>query len=146
MFLVLFIKSIIQVRASKPLELLKSENAGEKAPKANWIFAVLGAAILGVAYYLAVSIESPLSALSVFFIAVLMVIAATYLLFISGSVALCKVLQKNKSYYYKKHHFISVSSMVYRMKRNGAGLASICILVTMVLVMISSTGERVIIS
>lgn len=140
-FLVLFIKSIIQVRASKPLELLKSENAGEKAPKANWIFAALGAVILGVAYYLAVSIESPLSALTVFFIAVLMVIAATYLLFISGSVALCKVLQKNKSYYYKKHHFISVSSMVYRMKRNGAGLASICILSTMVLVTMSSTAS-----
>lgn len=138
-FLVIFIKSIIQVRRSKPLELLKSENEGEKAPKANWIIAVLGAIILGVAYYLAVSIKSPLSALTVFFIAVIMVIVATYMLFISGSVALCRVLQKNKSYYYKKNHFVSVSSMVYRMKRNGAGLASICILCTMVLVSMSAT-------
>ena len=138
-FLVIFIKSIIQVRRAKPLELLKSENEGEKAPRANWVVAVLGAIILGVAYYLAVSIKSPLSALTVFFVAVIMVIVATYMLFISGSVALCRVLQKNKSYYYKKNHFVSVSSMVYRMKRNGAGLASICILCTMVLVSMSAT-------
>lgn len=138
-FLVIFLKSIIQVRRSKPLELLKSENAGEKAPKANWIIAVLGAIILGVAYYLAISIKSPISAITVFFGAVLMVIVATYMLFISGSVALCKGLQKNKGYYYKKNHFVSVSSMVYRMKRNGAGLASICILSTMVLVSVSAT-------
>lgn len=138
-FLVIFIKSIIQVRRSKPLELLKSENAGEKAPKANWIIAVLGAIILGVAYYLAITIKSPISAITIFFGAVLMVIVATYMLFISGSVALCKVLQKNKGYYYKKNHFVSVSSMVYRMKRNGAGLASICILSTMVLVSVSAT-------
>ena len=138
-FLVIFIKSIIQVRRSKPLELLKSENAGEKAPKANWVVAASGAIILGIAYYLAVSIKSPLSALTVFFIAVIMVIVASYMLFISGSVALCKVLQKNKKYYYKKNHFVSVSSMAYRMKRNGAGLASICILSTMVLVSMSAT-------
>lgn len=138
-FLLIFIKSIVQVRISKPLELLKKENAGEKAPKANWIIAGLGVIILGIAYYLAVSIETPLSALTVFFGAVLMVIAASYMLFISGSVALCKVLQKNKGYYYKKNHFVSVSSMVYRMKRNGAGLASICILSTMVLVSVSAT-------
>lgn len=138
-FVVLLVKSLIQVRRAKPLELLKSENAGEKAPNVNWLLAVLGAVILGIAYYLAVSIESPMSALSVFMVAVIMVIVATYLLFISGSVALCKVLQKNKSYYYKKKHFVSVSSMFYRMKRNGAGLASICILSTMVLVTISSS-------
>ena len=138
-FVVLLVKSLIQVRRAKPLELLKSENAGEKAPNVNWLLAVLGAVILGIAYYLAVSIESPMSALSVFMVAVIMVIVATYLLFISGSVALCKVLQKNKSYYYKKKHFVSVSSMFYRMKRNGAGLASICILSTMVLVTMSSS-------
>lgn len=138
-FLLIFLKSIVQVRRSKPLELLKSENSGEKAPRANWILAVLGLIILGIAYYLAVTIKSPISALTVFFVAVLMVIVASYMLFISGSVALCKVLQKNKGYYYKKNHFVSVSSMVYRMKRNGAGLASICILSTMVLVSVSAT-------
>lgn len=118
---------------------MKSENSGEKPPKANYVLAVLGALILGAAYFMAVYIKEPLSAVFAFFIAVLMVIAATYLLFISGSVAVCRVLQKNKNYYYKTNHFISVSQMAYRMKRNGAGLASICILSTMVLVTLSST-------
>ncbi len=138
-FFLLFIKSVVKVRLSNPLELLKSENAGEKPPKSNFVFAIIGVAVLAVAYYLAVTIKNPLSALYTFFIAVILVIIATYILMISGSVALCKILQKNKNYYYKKNHFISVSSMAYRMKRNGAGLASICILCTMVLVIISST-------
>lgn len=140
-FALLFVRSLVQVHKARPLELLRSENAGEKAPKANWIPAVLGVLILGAAYYIAVSIESPVTALMIFFIAVLMVILATYLLFIAGSVALCKLLQKKKSFYYQKKNFVSVSSMVYRMKRNGAGLASICILCTMVLVMIASTAS-----
>ena len=140
-FLLLTLKSLWQVRKCKPLELLRSENKGEKPPRANWVFAVLGVLILGTAYYLAVSIKTPLTALTLFFVAVIMVIIATYLLFMSGSVALCKVLQKNKRYYYQKQHFVSVSSMMYRMKRNGAGLASICILCTMVLVMISSSAS-----
>ena len=134
-FAALMLKSLWQVGRTKPLELLKSENYGEKPPKANWFFALLGLGLLGVAYYLSLSIQSPLKALMLFFVAVLMVIAATYLLFMAGSVTLCRLLQKNKKYYYKKNHFVSVSSMAYRMKRNGAGLASICILCTMVLVM-----------
>lgn len=137
-FLILF-RALWQIQLSNPIELLHSEAAGEKPPKANWLFAFLGAALLGMAYYLAVTIEDPVDALVWFFIAVIMVITATYLLFIAGSVVLCRILQKRKNYYYKTHHFVSVSSMVYRMKRNGAGLASICILCTMVLVMISST-------
>ena len=84
-------------------------------------------------------IKDPVSALIWFFAAVIMVIVATYLLFIAGSVAVCRILQRKKKYYYKTNHFVSVSSMVYRMKRNGAGLASICILCTMVLVMASAT-------
>ena len=140
-FLLLMGKSLWQVRRQNPLELLRSENAGEKPPKGNLVIALLGAVILIAAYVTAVSIKSPLSALTVFFVAVLAVILATYLLFISGSVALCRLLKKNKKYYYKKQHFVSVSSMAYRMKRNGAGLASICILSTMVLVMISSSAS-----
>ena len=140
-FALLLLKALWQVARSRPMELLRSENAGEKPPKANWVLAVIGLLLLGGAYYLAVTIQSPLTALVLFFVAVLMVIAATYLLFISGSVALCRLLQKNKRYYYKSKHFVSVSSMVFRMKRNGAGLASICILSTMVLVMISSTSS-----
>ena len=139
-FAVLMVISLARLHISRPLDLLKSEAAGEKPPKANWLFALAGVIILGVAYYLAVTIESPLTAVTLFFVAVLMVIVATYLLFIAGSVALCKLLQKKKGYYYKPNHFVSVSSMAFRMKRNGAGLAAICILATMVLVMLSSTS------
>lgn len=138
-FLLIFINTLRQIHLTNPIELLHSENAGEKPPKANWLLAVAGAVILGGAYYLAVTIDEPITALTLFFVAVIMVIIATYLLFVAGSVALCKILQKNKKYYYKTNHFVSVSSMIYRMKRNGAGLASICILCTMVLVMVSST-------
>ena len=139
-FLLLFFKSVGQVSLSNPVELLHSESVGEKPPKANWVFGVLSIVILAAAYYISVTIEQPVAALGWFFIAVLMVIAATYLLFIAGSVLLCRILQKNKRYYYKPNHFVSVSSMAYRMKRNGAGLASVCILITMVLVMIASTS------
>ncbi|MGN1089329.1 MAG: FtsX-like permease family protein, partial [Huintestinicola sp.] len=138
-FLLILINSLRQIHLSNPIELMKSENTGEKPPKANYVLAVLGVLVLGTAYFMAVYIKEPLSAIFAFFVAVLMVIAATYLLFISGSVAFCRVLQKNKKYYYKTNHFISVSQMAYRMKRNGAGLASICILSTMVLVTLSST-------
>ena len=138
-YLLLLLNSLIKVSRSKPLELMQSSKVGERIPKRNWIFGVAGIILLGVAYYLAASIEEPLAALANFFVAVIMVIIGTYLVFMSGSVVFCKLLQKNKKYYYKSNHFVSVSSMVYRMKRNGAGLASICILLTMVLVMISST-------
>ncbi len=140
-FLILTVRSLIQVRKCRPLELLKTESFGERAPKANWVPAVIGAALLATAYVTAVSIRSPLNAMTAFFAAVIMVIIATYLLFISGSVALCALLKKNRKYYYQKRHFVSVSTMAFRMKRNGAGLASVCILSTMVLVMISSTAS-----
>lgn len=138
-FILLFLNSLRIVGTSNPLALLGSESLGEKPPKGNRIIAVVGLIILALAYYIAVSITSPIDALSWFFLAVIMVIVATYMLFISGSVVLCKILKKNKKYYYKKSHFVSVSSMLFRMKRNGAGLASICVLCTMVLVMLSST-------
>lgn len=139
-FLLLFLNTLRQLHLSNPVELLRSENTGEKPPKANWLVALLGLGILGAAYYLAVTIEDPISAMLWFFVAAIMVMIATYLLFMAGSVALCRILQKNKRYYYKTNHFVSVSSMAYRMKRNGAGLASICILCTMVLIMVSSTA------
>ncbi|MDE5818199.1 MAG: ABC transporter permease [Lachnospiraceae bacterium] len=139
-FGLILINNLRSIHVSKPVELLRSENVGEKPPKVNWVLALLGVLVLGAAYVLAVSIKEPLQAMVWFFVAVMMVIAATYALFISGSVALCKLLQKNKKFYYRTNHFVSVSSMSYRMKRNGAGLASICILSTMVLVTISSTA------
>ena len=140
-FALLMVKSVWQVRRAKPLELLRSENAGEKPPKANYLLGLGGLVLLAGAYYLSVSSSNAMAAFTWFFVAVMMVILATYLLMISGSVVLCRLLQKNKSYYYQKQHFVSVSSMAYRMKRNGAGLASICVLSTMVLVMISSTSS-----
>lgn len=139
-FVLLYFNALIRVKYSSAVDLIKSENSGEKAPKANWLLGVLGVILLGAAYYLAVSIDNPIEALVWFFVAVVMVIVATYLLMISGSVLFCRLLQKNKDYYYRSNHFVSVSSMVYRMKRNGAGLASICVLATMVLVMISSSS------
>lgn len=140
-FLFLLFVSLARVRLSNPIALLRSESSGEKPPKANWLLALIGLVLLTVAYYFAVSIEDPITAMLWFFIAVVMVILATYCLFIAGSVVFCRLLQRNKRYYYKANHFVSVSSMVYRMKRNGAGLASICVLSTMVLVMIASTGS-----
>lgn len=138
-YTLLYLNTLRQLHLTNPIELLHSENAGEKPPKGNALVAIFGAVLLIAAYVLAVSIEDPIAAMIWFFVAVIMVILATYLLFISGSVTICRLLQKNKKYYYKTNHFISVSSMRYRMKRNGAGLASICILCTMVLVMVSST-------
>lgn len=138
-YLILLLNSVIKVWFAKPLDLLKSNRVGEKMPKRTWVYAAVGMVLLGAAYYLAVSIKEPLTALMYFFLAVIMVIIGTYALFMAGSVVLCRILQKNKRYYYQPNHFISVSSMMYRMKRNGAGLASICILLTMVLVMLSST-------
>lgn len=138
-YLLILVANLLRIRLSNPVSLLKSESTGEKPPKANWFFALLGLLILVGAYYLAAISQSPLEALTYFFVAVLMVIVATYLLFMSGSVALCRILKKRKNYYYQTRHFISVSAMAYRMKRNGAGLATICILCTMVLVILVST-------
>ena len=140
-FCILFVKGLLSLWRLNATELLKSENAGEKPPRANYLLGIGGIVLLAAAYYIAVSIQSPLAALIWFVIAVIMVILATYMLFIAGSVMLCRILQKNKGYYYKKNHFVSVSSMAYRMKRNGAGLASICILSTMVLVMMLGSGS-----
>lgn len=139
-FLLILLNSLRQIHLAKPVELLRSDAVGEKPPRANWFLALLGAVILAVAYYIAVTVENPVEAILWFFVAVIMVIVATYLLFVAGSVSLCRFLQKCRSYYYKPDHFVAVSSMTYRMKRNGAGLASICILCTMVLVMVSGTA------
>lgn len=137
--LLLYLNALRQIQLTNPIQLLHSEQVGEKPPKANWLVALAGLVLLAGAYYVAITIEDPITAVSIFFLAAAMVVVATYLLFVAGSVALCRLLQKNKNYYYRTNHFVSVSSMAYRMKRNGAGLASICILCTMVLVMISST-------
>ena len=139
-FLLIFLNAVRQVRFARTINLVHADKAGEKPPKANWVIGILGLVILLTGYTIAIKIDSPLSALFWFFIAVILIIIGTYLVLIAGSVLLCRILQKNKKYYYKTNHFVSVSSMAFRMKRNGAGLASICILLTMILVMISSTS------
>jgi len=137
-FLIWFFTSI-RVGKSTAVSLMNGEKEGERPLKVNWFFGILGLLVLAGAYYIAITIKSPIETIIYFLIAVIMVIIATYMIMISGSVMICRILQNKKSYYYKPKHFISVSSMAYRMKRNGAGLASICILATMVLVMLSST-------
>ncbi len=138
-FLVTLLLNLGRIHLSKPIELLYGGNVGEKEPKTKWLLAVIGFLSLGAGYYLAITIKEPLSALQLFFFAVMLVIVGTYCLFTTGSIALLKILRKNKNFYYKANHFTSVSGMLYRMKQNAVGLANICILSTMVLVMISTT-------
>lgn len=133
------LNNIRQIHMAKPVELLKGGQVGEKEPKSKWIITLIGGITLGIGYYLAVTTKTPLAALNFFFIAVILVIIGTYCLFTSGSIMLLKMLRKNKKYYYRSKHFISVSSMIYRMKQNAVGLANICILASAVLVMISTT-------
>ena len=140
-FLLVLIWNIVQVQRVNPVELLQGGKKGEKEPKANWLIAVLGVLLLGFGYYIAQTTESPLSAITKFFIAVILVIFGTYALFTAGSVVILKLLKKNKTYYYKTKHFISVSGLIYRMKQNAVGLANICIMSTIVLVLISVTAS-----
>ena len=138
-FVLIFLNSIRQIHLAKPIELLQGGTVGEKEPKAKWFIALLGFICLGTGYYIAVTTTNPIAALMLFFVAVILVIIGTYLVFTAGSIVLLKALRKNKNYYYKTKHFISVSGMIYRMKQNAVGLANICVLSTMVLVMLSST-------
>ena len=140
----IYLKSRRKIRVSQPIELLRGSSVGEREPKSKWILAILGAAALIEGYYLALSAKGTIDSIKVFFVAVILVILATYLLFIAGSIVILKMFRKNRRFYYKPEHFISVSGMMYRMKQNAAGLASICILSTMVLVMLSSTGSLMI--
>ena len=131
--------NLVQLKLSRPIELLRGGETGEREPKAHWLLAVLGAVLLGAGYYLALTVQDPLSALLLFFVAVVLVILGTYLLFLTGITALLKLLKKSKRFYYKLNHFTAVSGMLYRMKQNAAGLASICILFTALLVTVSTT-------
>lgn len=140
----IYLKSRRKIRTSQPIELLHGSSVGEREPKSKWILAVMGAAALAAGYYMALSAEGTIDSVKFFFLAVILVIIATYLLFMAGSIVILKMLRKNRRFYYKPEHFISVSGMMYRMKQNAAGLASICILSTMVLVMLSSTGSLMI--
>ena len=138
-FLLILLLNLRRIHLSRPVELLRGNNTGEREPKAKWLMALLGFICLGIGYYLAITTESPIKAITIFLLAVILVMAGTYLLFTAGSIVILKFLRRRKSFYYKTGNFISISGMLYRMKQNAAGLAGICILSTMVLVTVSST-------
>ena len=138
-FFVTLIYNLGHIHLSNPIQLLKGSAVGEKEPKTKWIMTLLGLVALGAGYFLALTVEEPLQALLVFFVAVILVMIGTYFLFIAGSIAALKLLKKNKAFYYKANHFTSISGMIYRMKQNAVGLANICILSTAVLVTLSTT-------
>ena len=140
-FFLLLLINCWQIKKTNPISLLHGSKKGEQEPKARWIIAILGLVFLGSGYGIAVTIDSPISALTLFFVAIILVILGTYCLFMAGSIALLKLLKRNERFYYKTNHFISISSMMHRMKQNAAGLASICILSTMVLVTAATTGS-----
>lgn len=140
-FFLLLLINCWQIKKTTPISLLHGSKKGEQEPKARWIIAILGLVFLGSGYGIAVTIDSPISALTLFFVAIILVILGTYCLFMAGSIALLKLLKRNERFYYKTNHFISISSMMHRMKQNAAGLASICILSTMVLVTAATTGS-----
>lgn len=143
LFAVIFLLCLLfnfgQIHLSNPIELLRGNESGEKEPKTKWITALFGAACLITAYIISLNTANPIDALYLFFLAVILVIAGTYALFMAGSIALLKILRKNKKFYYQTRHFTAVSGMIYRMKQNAAGLANICLLSTMVLVILSTT-------
>lgn len=139
LFLLTFLYNFMQIKLANPIELLRGTNVGEREPKTKIFMTIVGVVCLAIAYYIAITTENPLNVLTLFFVVVLLVIIGTFALFTAGSIALLKLLRNNKKFYYNKRHFMAVSGMLYRMKQNAAGLASICILSTMVLVVISTT-------
>lgn len=139
LYLLIFGYNLLQIRLSNPVALLHGSNVGEKEPKTKIVMTVLGLVCIGIAYYISFTTENPLKVLTLFFVAVILVIVGTYFLFTAGSIALLKLLRRDKLFYYDKKHFSAVSGLLYRMKQNAAGLASICVLATMVLVMVSIT-------
>ncbi len=138
-YLAILIKNIIEVVKVNPIELLSAGKSGEKEPKAKWVLAIFGIICIGTGYVLSITTSNPLTAIQLFFVAVVLVIIGTYALFLSGTIALLKLLKNKKNYYYKTNHFASISGLLFRMKQNSVGLANICILSTMVIVMIGTT-------
>lgn len=138
-FMVSYLFNVIQIKLANPIELLRGGQTGEKEPKTKWLLTIIGVLTLGGGYFIAQTIEDPATAILLFFIAVILVIIGTYCLFTAGSIAILKMLKANKHFYYQTKHFTSVSQLIYRMKQNAVGLASICILCTCILVMLSST-------
>ena len=138
-FLLNYLLNLLRLNRVKPIELLHGGESGEREPRTKWVLTALGLLTIGAGYGLSLTVSDPVNALTLFFLAVVLVIVGTYCLFTAGSIALLKALRKNKRYYYRTRHFTAVSGMLHRMKRNAAGLATICILSTMVLITVSTT-------
>lgn len=143
-FAAILLNSVRIVYTTKTIDLLHGSNTGEKEPKTKWLLAILGVLCLGGGYTISIISKSPVSAIGLLFVAIVLVVIGTYFIFVAGIIALLKLLRKNKGFYYKTNHFISISGMIYRMKQNAVGLANICVLSTMVLVMVSTTSSLVI--
>lgn len=139
LFLLLLLNTIRIIHLSNPVQLLRGSSEGEREPRSKWILALLGAVCLAAGYIMSLRTRTAYAAIEYFFPAVMLVIVGTYLVFIALSIVILKALRKNRRYYYKTSHFATVSGLIYRMSRNAAGLASICILSTMVLVTVSTT-------
>ena len=133
------LSNLNKVRVSKPIELLYGSQVGEREPRTKWFMTLLGVLTLGAGYYIALRTTNGMEAIAFYFVAVFLVIIGTYCLFTAVSIFVLKALRRNKRFYYKTSHFIGVSGMLYRMKQNAVGLANICILSTMVMVMVSGT-------
>lgn len=144
LFIILFgltlLANFARLHRSRPVELLRSAQTGEREPKTKRLLALVGLVTLAGGYGLAVTIQDPVEAMVWFFGAVLLVMVGTYCIFTAGSIALLKALRANHNFYYQTRHFTAVSGMLYRMKQNAAGLSNICILSTMVLVTVSTTA------
>lgn len=139
-YFILLLGDLWRLRSVNPLDLWKATNKREKEPRGSWIFGIVGVIALGSGYAIAVRMKASMDAVTSFMLAVILVVIGTYLVFIAFSIIFLKMLRKNKNFYYKRNHFISVSGMIYRMKQNGASLASICLLLTTALVAIVTTG------
>lgn len=139
-YFILLLGDLWRLRSVNPLDLWKAANKREKEPRGSWIFGIVGVIALGSGYAIAVRTKASMDAVTSFMLAVILVVIGTYLVFIAFSIIFLKMLRKNKNFYYKRNHFISVSGMIYRMKQNGASLASICLLLTTALVAIVTTG------
>lgn len=139
-YFILLLGDLWRLRSVNPLDLWKAANKREKEPRGSWIFGIAGVVALCTGYALAVRMKVSMDAVTSFMLAVVLVVIGTYLVFIAFSIIFLKMLRKNKNFYYKRNHFISVSGMIYRMKQNGASLASICLLLTTALVAIVTTG------
>ncbi len=131
--------NLLRIRVSSPVQMLQSTSQGEREPRTKWLMTLVGILSLGAGYWIAITADDPISALAMYFLAVFLVILGTYCLFTAVSISVLKLLRANKKFYYQTSHFIGISGMLYRMKRNAVGLANICILSTMVMVMVSGT-------